>query len=264
MNYLEINQNLWNKKTDIHYKSDFYDVPAFINGKSSLNPIELELLGDLRGKSVLHLQCHFGMDTISLSRLGAKATGIDLSDKAIEKARELANQAGTDTQFIQSDVYSLKEALTQKYDIVYTSYGVIGWLPDMNKWAEIINHFLKPGGKFIMVEFHPVVWMFSYDFKKIEYNYFGGSPIIEELEGTYTDSSKKSDIKEQSVSWNHSLAEVITALLKKGLSVDHFNEYDYSPYNCFDNTIENTKGKYQINGIGNKIPMLYSIVCSRS
>ncbi len=264
MDYLKINQQLWNKKTIIHYDSDFYDVKSFIKGKSSLNSIELDLLGDLKGKSILHLQCHFGMDTISLSRLGANVTGIDLSDKAIEKAKALAKQTGSNAQFIQSDVYALKEKLNEKFDIVFTSYGTIGWLPDMNKWADIIQHFLKPGGKFVMVEFHPVVWMFSYDFSKIEYNYFGGEAIIEEQEGTYTDEGKKSAIKEQSVSWNHSLSEVIDALLTNGMCLNHLSEYDYSPYNCFENTVEFKKDKFQIKDLQGMLPMVYAIVGTKA
>ncbi len=260
MDYLKINQNLWNKKTDIHFRSKFYDVENFLKGKNSLKPVELQLLGNIKGKSVLHLQCHFGMDTISLSRLGATVTGVDLSNKAIDKAQKLATDVGTNTKFIQSDVYSLKEKLNQQYDIIFTSYGVIGWLPDMNKWADIISYFLKPGGKFIMVEFHPVVWMFSYDFKSIEFNYFGGEPIIEELEGTYTDLNEKSNIKEKSISWNHSLSEVMNALHSNNLTLKCFQEYDFSSYNCFQDMVKVDEDKYQLKGINNKIPMMYSVV----
>ncbi|WP_203532496.1 class I SAM-dependent methyltransferase [Draconibacterium halophilum] len=156
MDYININKKLWDNKTDIHYKSDFYDVNAFIKGKDSLNPIELELLGNIEGKKILHLQCHFGQDTISLARHGAQATGVDFSEKAIEKARQLNEQLGTDARFIQSDVYKLSEVLNEKFDIVYTSYGVIGWLPDMKKWATMIEHFLKPGGNWCSWSFIPL------------------------------------------------------------------------------------------------------------
>jgi len=263
MNYLEINQNLWNKKTDIHFESDFYNVKDFIKGKSSLNSIELDLLGDIKGKSVLHLQCHFGMDSISLARLGAKVTAIDLSDRAIEKARELAEQTNTEVEFIQSDVLNLKEVLNDTFDIVFTSYGTIGWLPDMNKWAEVVAHFMKPQGQFIMAEFHPVIWMFDYDFTKVEYGYFNSGAIVEELEGTYTDENTSSAIKEKSISWNHTLSDVMQALLNQNLTIFHFKEYDYSPYNCFNNTFEIEPGKFMIKGLENKLPMVYSIVASK-
>ncbi len=257
MDYSEINRQLWNAKTDIHYSSEFYNVDEFLKGKSSLNPIELELLGDVGGKSILHLQCHFGLDTLSLAREGALVTGIDLSDRSIEKARELAEMANIKARFIRSNIYKLPEVLNEKFDIVYTSYGVIGWLPDMEKWAQTIARFLKPGGRFVMVEFHPVVWMFSYDFKTIEFSYSSSDPIVEELEGTYT--NRDAEIKHKSVSWNHGLSKVLNALIKNGLTIQQFDEHDYSPYNCFQNTVEINKGKYQIKGLEGKIPMLYSI-----
>ncbi|MNU13517.1 bifunctional 3-demethylubiquinone-9 3-methyltransferase/ 2-octaprenyl-6-hydroxy phenol methylase [compost metagenome] len=183
-NYLDINRKSWNAKVEPHLKSDFYFVDEFLKGRTSLNSIELGLLGDIKGKTILHLQCHFGQDSISLSRMGAKVTGIDLSDKAIEAGKDLAKQCNIDTEFICSDVYDLPTILDEKFDIIFTSYSTIGWLPDLKKWAGVIDHFLKPNGQFIMAEFHPVVWMFDDDFKDIAYNYFNEKPIVETSEGT--------------------------------------------------------------------------------
>ena len=191
MDYLAINRRLWNDKTKVHFNSDFYDVKSFVEGKDSLNSIEIDLLGNIKGKKILHLQCHFGMDTISLYRRGGVVTGIDLSDKSIAKAKELNTKTGSNVRFIESDVYSLHEKLDEQFDVVYTSYGVVGWLPDMEKWSSTISRFLKPGGKFVMVEFHPVLWMFDDQFKNIAYNYADPEPIIEEFEGTYTDRNAK-------------------------------------------------------------------------
>jgi len=260
-NYLQINKQLWNNKTEVHLNSEFYDNENFIKGKSSLNPIELELLGDVKGKSILHLQCHFGQDTISLSRMGAKTVGVDLSDKAIATANDLAAKTNTNAEFICCDVYDLPNHLNQQFDIVFTSYGTIGWLPDLDKWAKVISQFLKPGGQFVFVEFHPVVWMFDYDFTKVEYSYFNVEPIIETEEGTYAD--KNANIKDESVSWNHDLSEVMNSLIKNGLSIKQFNEYDYSPYNCFNNTIEVAPNQYRVKHLGAKIPMVYSLVVSK-
>jgi len=256
-NYLEINKNSWNAKVDPHLRSDFYFVDEFLKGKSSLNSIELDLLGDVKGKSILHLQCHFGQDSISLSRMGAQVTGIDLSDKAIEAGKDLAQKCGTDTEFICSDVYSLPEILDQKFDIVYTSYGVIGWLPDLNKWAGVISHYLKPGGKFIMAEFHPAVWMFDDGFTKIAYNYFNEKPIIETYEGTYAD--KSADIVQEYVMWNHSLAEVLQNLINHTIELEIFQEFDWSPYPCFNQVQEFEKGKWRIATFGNKLPLVYAL-----
>lgn len=260
--YLEINRQSWNNRTDTHLTSDFYDLDGFLKGNTSLNSIELDLLGDIKGKSVLHLQCHFGQDTISLARLGADATGIDLSDKAIESAKQIAKDSGTDAKFICSDVYDLPNHLHQQFDIVYTSYGTIGWLPDLDRWAKVIARFLKPGGKFVFVEFHPVVWMFDNDFEKVFYRYFNSGAIIETESGTYAD--KTADITQEYVTWNHGLSEVINSLIQNGLEINSLDEYDYSPYNCFNKTIEFEPKKFRIEHLGDKIPMVYSVVATKN
>lgn len=260
-NYLEINRQSWNNRVEPHLQSDFYDQEGFLGGRSSLNEIELALLGDLQGKRVLHLQCHFGQDTISLSRLGAKVTGVDLSDKAIEQARKIADQTGADATFICCDIYDLPNQLDQQFDMVFTSYGTIGWLPDLDRWARVVAHFLKPGGKFVFAEFHPVVWMFDDDFEKVGYRYFNSGAIVETESGTYAD--KSADITQQSITWNHGLAEVISSLIQHGLEINALEEYDYSPYNCFRHTVEFSPGKYRIQHLDDKIPMAYSILATR-
>ena len=256
-NYLEINRTSWNARTTHHITSEFYDVKGFLEGNTSLKPIELELLGDVKGKSILHLQCHFGQDTISLARLGAQCTGVDLSDKAIEAAEQLADKANIEASFICSDVYDLPNNLESKFDIVYTSYGVIGWLPDLDAWAKVISKFLKPSGKLVFVEFHPVVWMFDDDFTKIKYHYHNEKTILEEYTGTYADQN--ADIKTDYIGWNHSLSEVFQSLINNGLQIEHFEEYDYSNYNCFNETIEFETNKSRIKHLENKIPMMYSL-----
>jgi ubiquinone/menaquinone biosynthesis C-methylase UbiE len=261
LNYIEINKQSWNGRVDSHLKSDFYGVEDFIKGKTSLQEIELNLLGDIKNKSILHLQCHFGQDTISLSRMGAKATGVDLSDKAIESAKELNATTKTDASFICCNVYDLPQHLSQQFDIVYTSYGTIGWLPDLDKWAEVFSRFLKPGGKFIFVEFHPVVWMFDDNFKEIGHNYFNTGAIVESETGTYAD--RNANIKQEYVMWNHSMAEVINNLIKHNLEINSFDEFDYSPYNCFKETTEFASGKFRIKHLDNKIPMVYAIVATK-
>lgn len=260
-NYLKINKELWNQKVDTHLNSDFYDVANFIKGKNSLNSIELDLLGDIKGKSILHLQCHFGQDTVSLSRMGAKVTGVDLSDKAIEQANILAQKTEEDIQFICCDVYDLPNHLNEKFDIVFTSYGTIGWLPDLNQWGAIISKYLNPKGKFIFAEFHPVVWMFDDNFEKIKYRYFNTEAIIETEIGTYAD--KKSLLKTESITWNHSISEVINSLISNGMEINDIHEFDYSPYNCFKQTVEISDSKFRINHLDNKIPMVYSLIATK-
>ena len=259
--YLRINKQSWNDKTDINFKSEFYDVKGFISGKTSLKGIELKLLGDIQGKSILHLQCHFGQDSISLAREGARVTGVDLSDKAIAQAVALSETTGTAATFICCDLYDLPNHSTKQFDIVFTSYGTIGWLPDLDKWAKIISAFLKPGGKFIFAEFHPVVWMFNDHFTAIGYDYFNTGAIVETESGTYAD--RYAPIKAETVSWNHSIAEVLTALITNGLQLKSFEEYDYSPYNCFNGTVEVEPKKFRIRHLEHTIPMVYSLLATK-
>lgn len=257
LDYIKINKQTWNNKVPVHLESEFYNQKAFLEGKNSLPDIDLELLGNINGKSVLHLQCHFGQDSISMARMGAKVTGIDLSDKAIEEAQKINAALNLDAKFICCNVYDTLEYVKEQLDIVYTSYGVIGWLPDLDKWANVISKSLKPGGKLIFVEFHPVVWMFDDNFNEIKYHYHNEKTITETYTGTY--ANKEAEIQTDYVGWNHSLSEVISNLLKHGLKIQHFKEYDYSPYNCFNQTEEFEKGKFRIKHLENKIPMLYSL-----
>ena len=260
-NYIDINRQSWNNRVDAHLKSEFYDLENFVKGNSSLNSIELELLGDVRGKSILHLQCHFGQDSISLSRLGASVVGVDLSDKAIESAKQLAKDTKSTASFICCDIYDLPNHLNRKFDVVFTSYGTIGWLPDLEKWAKIVSQFLKPNGQFVFVEFHPVIWMFDDNFEKIFYRYFNSGAIIESENGSYAD--KTAEISQEYIMWNHGISEVVNNLLKNGLEIKSFNEYDYSPYNCFNKAVEFEPKKYRIEHLGDKIPMVYSVVATK-
>lgn len=261
-NYLTLNKQSWNNRVDIHMASEFYDMEGFLSGNTSLNPIELERLGNLHGKSVLHLQCHFGQDSISLARLGARVTGVDLSDKAIERARELANECAAAAKFICCDLYSLPDHLDETFDVVFSSYGTIGWLPELDKWAHIISRYLKPGGKFIFAEFHPVVWMFDDAFQNVNYNYFNDGPIIEKEKGTY--ANRKADLNQEFVTWNHAISEVLNSLLRSGLRIDSFDEFNYSPYNCFSETEEIAPKQFRIKHLKGQIPMVYALTASKA
>lgn len=255
--YRSINKAAWNIKTDIHIHSDFYQNDRFLHGASSLNDIETRLLGPVADQSILHLQCHFGQDTISLSRMGAKVTGADLSDQAIDQARKMAGLLHTDTHFVCSDLYELPQHLHSKFDLVFTSYGVLGWLPDMKRWAEVVAHFLKPGGRFVIVEFHPVLWMFDEHFRHIAYSYFNRGAIEEEIKGSYADPSAAA--KYTTLTWNHSLSDVVGSLLQASIRIRQFKEYDYSPYNCFPNMIQTAPGQYRIEHLSHQLPMLFAI-----
>lgn len=266
--YFIANKLNWNQRVAVHKNSDFYDLAGFKAGKNILTPIELNELGDVKGKSLLHLQCHFGLDTMSWSRLGAKCAGVDMSDEAIKLAKEINEETKLDAKFFCCNVYDLHPGNAESSkvlplegfgaaDIVFTSYGTIGWLPDLIKWAELIFHYLKPGGIFYIADFHPVLWMFDDEFKEIKYSYENREVIVTENQGTYTDRNAAINGKEYG--WNHSISELLNALIGAGLKIEMFNEYMYSPYPCFNNVIEGEDGNWRIKGLENKIPMVYSL-----
>lgn len=245
-NYFETNKTSWNKRVAVHAASKMYDLESFKKGKSSLMKYEINALGDVKDKSLLHLQCHFGQDTLSWSRLGAKCVGVDLSDAAIKIGEELNAALKLDAQFVTCNVLETSKYVNDQFDIVFTSYGVIGWLPDLKPWAKMIAERLKPGGVFYMVEFHPIVWMFDYDYSKdrsvMKYAYHREEVIHEVYEGTYADKTSK--MKAEDYSWNHSFSEIINALIQAGLQINYLNEHDESPYNILPNLEETSKGYY--------------------
>ncbi|MCI5054928.1 MAG: class I SAM-dependent methyltransferase [Flavobacteriales bacterium] len=257
--YLKTNQKSWDAKVASHYESAFYNVDGFIKGQTSLNEIELPLLGNISGLKVLHLQCHFGQDSISLARMGADVTAVDFSNEALKKGEELCGLTGQKVRFVHSDIYSLPQKLegSGAYDLVFTSYGTIGWLPDLEKWSNVIAHYLKPGGHLVFAEFHPVLWMFDDDFEGVAYKYSKSDPIIEQLEGSYADP--KSNNVYEHISWNHGLGEVFSALHKAGMIIEYFEEFDYSPYDAFRHSEEYEKGKFRVKKFGNKIPLVYAL-----
>ncbi|WP_417290260.1 class I SAM-dependent methyltransferase [Corallibacter sp.] len=242
--YFETNKATWNEKVKAHSQSTMYDLEVFKKGKSSLMPYETKALGDVSGKSLLHLQCHFGQDTLSWSRAGAKCTGVDLSDEGIKLAKSLNSELQLDAEFVCCNVLDTSKHVTDMFDVVFTSYGVIGWLPDLKPWGQMIAERLKPGGTFYMVEFHPIVWMFDYlDNKPVmKYGYMQDEVIYEEYEGTYADTNSKMISKEYG--WNHGLSEVINALAQAGLHIEYLNEYDESPYDVLPDLIKNKSGMY--------------------
>lgn len=260
MDHLEMNRAAWNTKTAVHVASAFYDMPGFLAGNTSLKKLELGLLGEVGGTKILHLQCHFGQDTLSLARLGAEVTGVDFSDAAIAKARALTSELGLPARFIECDVYALASQLDEQFDIVFTSYGAIGWLPDLGPWAQIVRRFLKPGGRLVMVEFHPMVWMFDAQFKSIDYSYFNRGAIVEHATGTYADPT--APIAYDIAGWNHPVSDVLQSLLDAGLRLEQFREWDYSPYSCFEEVVEDAPGEFRIKHLKGKIPMTYGVEAS--
>jgi SAM-dependent methyltransferase len=259
----DTNRETWNKKVAIHAASDFYDMEAFKAGKSSLNSYELNALGDVSGRSLLHLQCHFGQDTLSWARLGAQCTGVDISEEGIKLAKSLNKELGLDAQFVCCNVLDTSKHISETFDIVFTSYGTIGWLPDLKPWAQMISEKLKPGSTFYMVDFHPIAWMFDHTVSppELKYGYHQKEAIYEEYEGTYAeDGVTKMTSKEYG--WNHPLSEVVNSLVNAGLSIEYLNEYDASPYDVFPDLVKNKDGMSELKE--KLYPLLFEVKASKA
>ena len=251
MDYFEMNRESWDQRAEVHFESRFYDVDGFLSGNTSLREIELAELTRVNGRRLLHLQCHFGLDTLSWARLGAECTGIDISPVAIEKARQLNEQTCLNAKFDCTDVYSYSRGDAEPFDIIFTSYGTICWLPDLDKWAEVVASNLAVGGTFYMADFHPVYdLMAGYSYFEIE------EPDVEE-EGTYTENS--GDLNTPMAVWAHPMGRIVNALINSGIAIQRLNEFSFSPYECFKGMTQREPGRYCISHKGHDIPLVYSI-----
>jgi len=262
--YMRSNLEHWNELTPIHERSKFYDVEGFKAGNSTLKSIELEELGDVSGKSLLHLQCHFGMDTMSWARLGARVTGVDFSDRAISLAHSLSKELGIEADFVCSNVYGLPNILGEKFDVVFTSYGVLCWLPDLGRWAEVIAHFLRPGGIFYMVEEHPITNVFDYsddvsELKVTESYFHSPEPMKSGPEGSYADRSAKVSIP--NYEWAHSLGDIVNALISVGLKIEFLHEFQVCSWQRFLMMKQDEAGWWRLKG--DNIPLTFSLMATK-
>lgn len=260
--YVAKNRALWDEWAEINYRSPFYAVESFQANPTPLDADVRAGLGDVTGKSVLHLQCHFGMDSIRLKLAGAASVvGIDFSPVAIAKARELASAMAIDVRFVETDVYELPAVLDETFDLVFTSYGVIGWLPDLTPWGQLIARYLRPGGRFFLIEGHPTMWMFDGTASSLvlKYPYFRQrEPIaLEPSTGTYADPT--ATFTHTEYSWPHELSETINALTTAGLRLDEMREYRHVVWQAFPFLVERSPGTFVLPGHMPQLPMMFSL-----
>ncbi len=260
---LAVNRKNWDERTPAHAVSDFYDVEGFKKGRITLTDIERQEVGDVSGKTLLHLQCHFGLDTMSWSRLGAKATGVDFSDAAIGLACALNEELGLGVRFISSNIYDLPDALEEQFDIVFTSYGVLNWLPDIARWAEVVSNHLKPAGVFYIVEFHP----FADVFEASEagdmaptYGYFHHELFFEGGEPSY---AGKEIIETPTYEWPHSLGDIVCALIDAGLRIEFLHEFPFTCYQALPVMEQGNDGWWRLPTHNESFPQMFSIRATR-
>jgi phthiocerol/phenolphthiocerol synthesis type-I polyketide synthase E len=258
---MEVNRWKWDESVPLHAASRDYDVPGFKRGANPLHPIELRELGSVRGRTLLHLQCHFGMDTLSWARRGARVTGVDYSAPAVAAARELALDIGIHARFVESNLYEATRRLRGRFDIVYTGKGALIWLPDLARWATTIAHFLKPGGRFFLMEDHPISDIC--DGSKggrieLARPYFRHGPVRGEWAGTY--AARKARMRHRvSFEWVHPISEVTGALLEAGLRIDSLVEYPFTYWHKFPAMKKDRDGSWHFSKREGSIPLMYSL-----
>ena len=258
------NRALWDEWTAVHLDSDFYDVESFRRGGIRLHDYVLEELGDVRGLEILHVQCHFGLDTLSFSRLGARPTGADFSEAAIDAARALAAELGLDARFVLSNVYDLPSNLEGDFDLVYTSAGVLGWLPDIRAWARVVAHFVRPGGRFYISEIHPVANAFENEGVepgelRLAYPYWEhAEPMAFAVHGSYADPG--ADVRTPTeYGWDHGLGEIVTALIDAGLRIEALREYPFNLWRL-DFLERGADGRWRMPGeLDGRLPLSFSL-----
>ena len=263
--YFKANKNAWNQKVRFDIASEYYDIKSFKIGKNSLYPLDIQLLGKIRGKRILHFQSYLGLDSISLSRMGAEVTAIDFCPNAVNFARNLSKELNTNTNFICSNIYEIPKLDLGSFDIIYMSYGAICWLPDFGKLIKKTKHFLKPDGEFIIIDFHPLA--ISFDLlreESIKFSYFNQkeNPIEIHRKGTYADINAPVETTE--FNWNHSLDEIISSFSENGFGINSFKEYPFLPMNGFPNLELCSDGNYRVINANNKYPLLFSLITNKN
>jgi len=254
------NQAFWDEIAPVHYKS--YDIEKLKQGKSLIDVIQKKEIGSVKDKSLLHLQCHIGTDSLSWVLEGAQVTGVDFSKESIKIANKLKKILGLKAQFIESNIYDLPNILKGKFDIVYTSQGVLTWLKDIKAWGKLISHYLKSGGIFYIMEIHPLVYIFDSDKHgelKIKFSYFPGEkPTL--WDDSSPDYSDREYIpKNPTYDWTWPLGEILTSLIEAGLKIEFLHEYDKLFYKEFPDMVQDEEGWWYLPEYKGKIPLTFTL-----
>jgi SAM-dependent methyltransferase len=256
--YLSLNRRNWDERVAVHVASGFYAVERFVAGEDHLHGFESDELGDIAGKRVAHLQCHFGMDTLSLARRGASVSGLDFSAPAIAEAQALASRLGVEARFVEANMYDAVEALGDTYEIVYTGKGALNWIPDLAAWARTVAALLEPGGVLYLVEYHPLPGMLAEDSLEFEWPYFNTGAEVWDEPGDYADPEAVLE-NARTVEWPHPISEVICSVIDAGLSVEFFHEFAESSFARFSFMEQVGPRLYVMPGGMPVLPLMYSL-----
>ncbi|POX44429.1 SAM-dependent methyltransferase [Streptomyces sp. Ru71] len=258
---------MWDERVPLHAAGDFYDLAGFRAGADPLRDFEIAEVGDVTGRTLVHLQCHMGLDTLSWARRGAaRVVGLDFSEPAVEQARSLAADLGYGPEraaFVTADVLDAAQALPEpSYDIVYTGTGALCWLPDVRRWAEAAATLVAPGGFLYLAEFHPITDVLDdASGSRVVGDYFSRDAQVYDLPGTYGSDSTDT-VHNRSVEWQHPLGEVVSAIAATGLRIEFLHEHDVSVFQRFENF--ETEGGYHRFPKGHpRVPLMYSLRARR-
>lgn len=261
--WLALNRAMWDERVPIHVDSAHYDLAAFRVGRNTIRDFELAEVGDVRGKTLLHLQCHIGLDTLSWARRGAAVTGLDFSEPAIHEARALARTLHLAAGFVAADVHDAVDALCGRtFDVVYTGAGALCWLPDLSWWAEVAAALTRPGGFVYLAEFHPFADTLDDQARTVSGDYFNRAPHVSDVPGTYADADAET-VNNRSVEWLHGIGDVVTALAGAGLRVELLHEHDLTLFERFSCLERCPDGTYVMPPDRPRVPLMYSIRARR-
>lgn len=264
-----LNRAWWDERVPIHLESDFYDLERFRTEPDRGHGFVYEELGDVAGATLVHLQCHIGLDTLTLARRGARVTGLDFSEPAIEAARSLAGELGLSARahFVAGDVYDARAAIAAEgtepvFDVVFTGIGALGWLPDIERWAAVVASLLAPGGRLYVAEFHPITDVLDEDGAAVVGDYFRREPHVFHEAGSYVDRDAPTECNTKA-EWQHGLGEVVSALVRAGLRIDFLHEHALTYFERY-RTLERHENGFRYPAGGPSVPLMYSLQAGKA
>ncbi|WP_194890878.1 class I SAM-dependent methyltransferase [Catenulispora pinisilvae] len=259
---LRLNRLRWDELAGMHGEDSVYRASAVVAGESSLGPIETDLLGDVRGVRILHLQCHIGLDTISLARLGAEVTGVDFSETAVEKARAFAAAAGVAADFVVADAQDLPESLANRFDIVFASHGVFHWIADADAWMRGVARCLAPGGRLVVVDFHNLYLMLgSADPIRLDLPYATRKPLVVDAPNDYATGQSLS--RSKGIWSMRSPVQIANTAITAGLSVRQIAE-NFSHHHRGKDFMEHDGREYRVTADGVALPITFTLIAERT
>jgi SAM-dependent methyltransferase len=261
--WADLNRRWWDERVPLHAAGELYGLEDFVTDPqaTTLRPFEVSEVGDVEGRTLLHPQCHFGMDSLSWARRGAAVTGLDFSPAAVAAATEVAARAGLDAEFLTGNVFDAVEIVGGRtFDVVYTGLGALNWLPDIGRWAQVMAALTAPDGRFYLAEFHPAAAMLGDDDLTVRYPYFHDRDQPHEWDeaGSYGDPDAATE-HNSTVEWTHGIGSVVTALIDAGLTIEFLHELDYTLYPRWPFLTRSGRDTYRLPEDMPSVPLIYSL-----